>query len=215
MSLLRVEFQLTYDEFLEALLFARKRLVREMKRRSRAEFWIGMVVLVVLIAVVLDRLLDFFLPNSRTVQSVPWQVAVRPYFWLMAVIWLGLFGFRLLQQRRVRIINRLAWEGRPQLHQIRTADLSEASVIFSDRFARTEYQWSIFHSLQETQNTFMLYISEYSGAYEIIPKRALMPAGKMDRFRALVEQNIQQQVAAFPVVPIPTANPLPPPPLQP
>jgi hypothetical protein len=210
---MRVEFQLTYDEYLEALLLARKRLLREIKKQSRHDYWIGMAIFAVVVFFGLSRIVDWLLrsPNPALAAMMPWQDVLRPYISFLLMIWLAVFGLRLLQQRRVRIINRLSWEGRPQLHQIRTLEIGDAGVTVSDQFARTEYRWSLFRRLEETPNTFMLYTSDMT--FEIVPKRALQLSGELDRFRALVQAKLEPQSTAFPVLPVAMPHPLPPPPL--
>src|SRR5262249_31430919 len=100
-----------------------------MKRRSRKEAWIGWAVWAFFVLAVLGRILDRIVPFSPAfVAMQTWQDFARPYLYMLLAAWTFLFGFRLLQQRRVRIINRLSWEGRAQLHQIRTAELSESGV---------------------------------------------------------------------------------------
>jgi hypothetical protein len=212
---MRVEFQLTYNEYLEALLLARKRLLRDIKKQSRRDLWIGMAVFLVIVLLGLNRVLDWLLPSSNPALAalLPWQDALRPYFYFLVLIWMAVFGLTLLARRRLRIINRLSWEGRPQLHQIRTVELTDAGVIVSDRFARTEYHWSLFRRLEETPNTFLLYTSEMT--FEIVPKRALQLSGELDRFRALMQAKLEPQSTAFPVLPVATPYPLPPPPLPP
>jgi hypothetical protein len=212
---MRVEFQLTYDEYLEALVFARKGLLRQVRKRSRRDLWIGTAVFAVFVFFALDRIVNWLIPtpNPGMVAMQSWQDTVRPYIYSLFMIWLVLFGFILLQRRRLRIINQLSWEGRPQLHQIRRIELTDAGVIATDQFATTNYRWSLFRRLEETPNTFLLYISEMT--YEIIPRRVLQPSGELDRFRALMQAKLEPQSMAFPVLPVLPVEPLPPPPLPP
>ena|SRR2546421_6544768 len=206
---MRMEFQLTFEEFGEAMRLARRGLIRDIRRRSRAERWIGIVVLILVLLFAMN-VVDLVLvtpPGAGPKPSPPWQDALRPYVSFLVIIWLTLLAALLHIRRRTKLLDRIGWESRPQLQQVRTIDFADSGVTITDALSRTEYRWTIFRRIDETKNTLVLFVSDYS--FEVLPKRALTPVAEGE-LRRLLAQQVQPQTAAFPVLPV---EPLPMPPL--
>jgi hypothetical protein len=187
----RGQFQLTFDEYAQAMRLIRRRLVKNLRRGSRVEFWVGLAVVAIVIYFfgwIVDRMMATPATSAAAVAQLPWQEGLRPYVYFVGITWIVCFATILRQRRRIRRIDRLQWESRPQFQQIRTVEVSESAVVFEDIFARSEYHWPIFRHVEETPTVFILFLSEHSA--ELLAKRAFAD-GEIVKFRELAREQIQ------------------------
>jgi hypothetical protein len=171
-ALLRIEFQLTFEEYRDAMKIhaARTRLAIT-----------AMVVLASLIS------LWNFLPADPPVQPPEKHpIIVSLLLW---ATWLAVFGiiwfciFRVLGGGVKK-----AWAGQPNSALPRTVEIREDRVFVVSMLERTEYLWPAFTRFRESRRLFMLYTSTHY--LVIIPKRVFTDAAGIDFFRQITSSRI-------------------------
>src|SRR5436309_13168064 len=121
---MRLEFQLTFDEFHEALTILRRRLMLQVRRRFRLTFWIGVIIGFVVVEVALKAVSRIIVtPAGYNPLAQPWQESLRPYVSFLVGSWIVIFGLLLAFRRRATLLERAMWEGRAQWQQVFTAQL--------------------------------------------------------------------------------------------
>jgi YcxB-like protein len=193
---MRFDFQLTFDEYHEAVRLARRRLARAVARRFRVQFWIGVIVTFVIVELVLkaiDRLV--VTPAGFNPAAQPWQETLRPYLLFIVSTWIVIAAILMALRRRLKLVDRILWEARAQLQQVRSAEFDETGATFSDPLTRQHYDWLTFREVKETRDAVVLFTSPYS--FEAIPRRAC--ADKLDEFRQFLHARITPRTQGFPV----------------
>jgi hypothetical protein len=194
---MRADYQLIFEEYREAMRAARRRLIQELRRRSRGRFLIGAVALI-LVSLLIGRFLDWLMPSPTPATKLPVQDALRPYLFFFILVWTSVVALVFLARQRTRHVDRIVWDGSPQLQQPRAVELDAGGMTITDIFSRTEYRWLIFRGFEETANVFVLFVSDYS--FQVLPKRAFDGA-TAEELRRLLRAHAQPPIRAFPVLP--------------
>jgi hypothetical protein len=161
----------------------------------------GWIVAVVLLAVLvwITRHVPEPADGTMAVERSTWRSLadfVRPHFtWLALTGALCIFAMRYTS-RQLRTV----WEGTPSLRRSFTMTVSDDGITITEPLSRHEMKWFVFDRVTETQNLFLLYMSEHQ--FHIVPKRAFADAAQIDEFRAMIENRITRRPTAFPVLPV-------------
>jgi hypothetical protein len=78
--------------------------------------------------------------------------------------------------------------------------VTDDGLTFSESLARHELKWFAFDRVGESQNLFLIYLSDHS--FHMVPKRAFADASEVDEFRATLDNRITRRPTAFPVLPV-------------
>ena len=132
-------------------------------------------------------------------EGLPWRMILDfliPHItWMLLLVTVFVLLVRQTSQQLLA-----TWNGSPTLHRRHTLTMDGDGLTLADPLARLEAKWLAFDRVIETQNLFVLYVSEH--AFHMIPKRAFADAAQLDVFRAAIDDRITHRPAAFPVMPV-------------
>jgi hypothetical protein len=121
---------------------------------------------------------------------------VRPHMtWLILLGTLCAYLIRYIRRQLLTI-----WDGSPNLRRPYTMTATDDGITIAEPLSRHELKWFAFARVIETQNLFLLYLTEYS--FHMVPKRAFADPTQIDEFRAMIENRITRRPTAFPVLPV-------------
>jgi hypothetical protein len=129
----------------------------------------------------------------------PWRSiseVLRPHTtWLLL---LATICILLMRQSSYPLVG--IWKGSPTLQRPYTIIVSDDGITFAEPLAHHELKWFAFDRVIESQNLFLLYITDHS--FHMVPKRALADGRQVDEFRAMIDNRITRRPTAFPVLPV-------------
>lgn len=106
----------------------------------------------------------------------------------------GMVGWSIWRGRRRLAMNRAEMAAKMGYQ---TIEVTEAGVTMTTAYTRTQCEWLAFGRFCESENLFVLYLSNNT-AY-VMPKRALGSAADGEALRALAAGKIQPMTHGFPV----------------
>jgi hypothetical protein len=214
--MVKIEYQLTFDEFNEGMKLAQRRFAAKVRRQGRKR-----PALLVVFGVLLGGVASYMLlartvwpAATRAWRSDPVSVAARRFstttleriephlFWFgLMVLFVVLLMWRIRAQ--VAQHRRNLWDGVPAVQQARVVTFDDEGVSEDHALARAFKRWAYVNRAEETPALFILFSSDYS--LEIFPKRAFTDSAA-NEYRALVQSRIQPQTRAFPVISVEPVN---------
>jgi hypothetical protein len=196
--MVRIEYQLTFEEFREAMMLARKRLIEQARQRGKPRSWLMLVFWIVVIAIVACVGLLMILPRPAATPSTDSLQRLMPhiYWFVLVVVLIGLLLY-VARHQFVAQVGRM-WESMIQLHQRRTVQFDDGGVHVADALTQAHVRWALYRRLEETPRLFLLFTSDFT--FEIYPKRAFTDASA-EELRQLVRSNIGERTHGFPVLP--------------
>ena len=207
--MIRIEYQLTFDEFREAMVLARRQLAHKLRGgKPGSGASVALLAWCLLVACVLALLMMLTSGGLIRALGESWRAHVG---WAIALV-LTLVLILLLARRQFNAQVRQMWESMATLQQVRTVQFDEDGVATIDALVQSRLRWGVYRRLEETPRLFLLFWSDYT--FEIYPKRAFTEAS-MGQLRELFQSKLAERTRAFAVLPAATSQPLPPPPLSP
>jgi hypothetical protein len=212
--MIRIEYQLTFEEFREGMAAVRGRALRRIKKRSRrTQFFLFLGTFVGLLIGLefawklalgpAPRPAAPLLGFRETIESV------KPQVFTLVTICALVFMAVYLARRQFRNQVDDLWNETPRLHQLRAVTFDEHAVTVSDPLAESLTRWEAYLRVDETRGLFLLYTSEF--AAEMFPKRAFADPAQADALRELASRRLAERAKGFEVLPSsppsPTAAP--------
>jgi hypothetical protein len=193
---LRLEFQYTYDEFIEAQRAHTKGEVKEIRKRGSIWGWaifIGLAVMFFLILQGRQPSGPARTTATRQIDAGPWTILLPILPWIGVALALWPLGYWALRRQR-----RKFWEGSAHLQQPRVVTVTDEMLTDATTLTSHAYRWAAFVKFHETTNLFVLYPTQYT--LEIVPKRAFASPDDIQAFRAFLQERIAPPTRhAFPV----------------
>ena len=169
---MRVEFQITFEEFWAA---------------AKAHRPTSKVKIVCITAVVFAFCVGQLAPNIPHNPRAPLACAI-----VVAGFPTALAVFFLLKRLRYRH----AWKRRQQSET--KLDIGEAGAAFEGPHSRLEMKWAAFCKYVELPKLIMLYFSK--NGYVIVPNRVFASTAELAEFKEMLRGHIQPPSKAFPVI---------------
>ena len=202
--MIRIEFQLTYEEYRQAMFFMRAQMTKEMRRGSYRRMWISAAI--VFVVGMLASVLSNGWPQRHALPAdarVPVLICILLFFAFLALV-------TLIARRRAGEILVRIWESTAVLQQPNVVTVDDDGIRTETPFTDERHRWVLYTTFAETKAVFLLMRSHYSG--EIYPKRAFTDADAT-AFRAIARAKLDHRSRGFPVLPA-LSTPLPMPPLE-
>jgi hypothetical protein len=203
---LTAEYQITLEEFTEAMRHLQKDAQKQLFSRGSKRSIFGWVLFIGL------AIVFFILLKRRNASSAPPPPSTpsedNPVLKMLlpALPWLLIFGFIwFFVYRQVRGGYKRLFDSTPALHRVRKLQVREDGLSMIEATAESRVTWDHYLQFTETPNLFLLYVA--TNAAEFIPKRVFPTEMAMNGFRTLLERNISPPAGAFPVVPVNPTEP--------
>lgn len=117
-----------------------------------------------------------------------------PYCLLFLFIWIFLIRGRFSKAAARRVLEENEHMADPQ-----RVVLEETGVTIETQTSTTVMKWTHFPHFSETQNLFLLMVSQQSA--QLIPKRAFASPAEINEFRGFAQAHIGNATIGFPVLP--------------
>ena len=192
-----MDFQYTFEEFREGA--AAMETSAQKHQKSHRSWSAGSIVfLVIVIGFFALRL--WLRDTARRVQvqstaDFDWTdlfLGLEPWFLILVLVYF--FIFRQNRRRYERV-----FETEPIFHEPRSVQVAESGLTFVDRHSRTTIDWPGFIRFVETQNLFLLFVTE--AVAHSIPKRAFANLEDVGSARELFLKNVAPPTSGFPILP--------------
>src|SRR5688500_14827320 len=121
--MVRIEYQLTFEEFREGMLAVRKQIMQQAKRESRSRMWPKLAVWCGVVA-----MLTWL--SMRNMNAAAQQPAAEPFNWRPHAYWVALFVLMFLfilyysRKQFDRHVQGM-WDGMPHLQQLQTVEFDD------------------------------------------------------------------------------------------
>jgi hypothetical protein len=172
---MRLEYQLTFDDYREAI--GRVKPVSHGNRRVRG--WLVATIVIGALSVIVNVL------TPRVPEARPFRSGVVLEYLPWLVVFLVLWFF---VRRSLRGGLREQWEEQTALHRPKVVDFREDGLTVYDPAVRLDYHWTAVRQCGETPHLFVLYTAD--SAFQILPKRALGTDANVEQFRAYVNARL-------------------------
>jgi hypothetical protein len=187
--MVRIEYQLTFEEYREGFLAAQRRFINSVKTEQRRS-WRTMASAVG-VGVAFTLAFRYFVsrPNG-------WYDARAHVFWIamFAVLFVLML---LLARKQRRDVARRVWDDLPILQQLKHVTFDEGGVRSDSPLMQTFATWAAYKAMEETPRVFLLFMSDL--AVEVFPKRAIT-SPELEELRELVQRKLAAPTRGFPVI---------------
>jgi hypothetical protein len=201
-----VEYQLTFEEYAEGMVYIRK----SVRRRQPGMNILGRILIGWGIFLGLGVMLFLLLkrggaPVTATSTPLPIRSTGLLELILPFLPWIAVFGFVwVFIFRLIRGQTKRTWNQNPSLHRVRKMTVTDEGLVQVDSTAEQRTAWTHYLRFEETPNLFLLFSTHYLAL--IIPKRICTDSTQLNQFRSHLARNISGPTGAFPVIPLSTQN---------